>query len=76
MGERTSRVSAAMAQIAADVAEETAVPVALLGGYLQALVAVAGTGRRLARRELDACRDRGMEAATTGVPLPALVDVT
>jgi hypothetical protein len=74
MGGGQSQASAAMARIAADVAEETAVPVALLGGYLRALVAVAGTGRRLARRELDACRDRGMEAATTGVPLPSLVD--
>ena len=35
---------------------------------------VSGTGRRLARRELDACRDRGMEAATAGVALPSLVD--
>lgn len=63
-----------MAEIAADVAEEAAVPVALLGGYLRALAAVSGTGRRLARRELDACRDRGMEAANAGVRLPALID--
>jgi opacity protein-like surface antigen len=66
--------TAAMAAIAADVAEESRIPVALLGGYLRALAAVAGTERRLARRELDACRDRGMEAATAGVPLRAVVD--
>jgi hypothetical protein len=64
----------AMAEVAATVAEQAGVPVALLGGYLRALAAVAGTGRRLARRELDSCRDRGMEAANAGVGLPALVD--
>jgi hypothetical protein len=74
MGGEQSQPSAAMAQVAADVSEETAVPMALLGGYLRALVAVAGTSRRLARRELDACHDRGIEAATAGVPLPGLVD--
>ena len=48
MGGEQSQPSAAMAQVAADVSEETAVPMALLGGYLRALVAVAGTSRRLA----------------------------
>lgn len=73
-GSQTRAATAAMADIAASVAEESRVPVPLLGGYLRALVALAGTGRRLARRELDACHQRGMEAATAGVPLPALVD--
>jgi GGDEF-like domain/PucR C-terminal helix-turn-helix domain len=63
-----------MARIAAGVAEEVSVPVSLLGGYLQALLAVAETGRRLTRVELDACCQHGEEAAGLGVPLPAVVD--
>jgi hypothetical protein len=40
-------VPAAMARIAADFAEAESVPVSLLGDYLQVLVGVAETGRRL-----------------------------
>jgi hypothetical protein len=71
---RRSQTTAAMAEIAAEVAGASRAPEELLGGYLRALVTVSGTGRRLARRELDACRAGGIEAATMGLPLPALVD--
>jgi hypothetical protein len=67
-------VPAALARIAADVAEAESVPVSLLGDYLQVLVAVAKTGRRLTRDELEACCQHGAEAAGLGVPLRAVVD--
>jgi DNA-binding PucR family transcriptional regulator len=67
-------VPAAMARIAADFAEAESVPVSLLGDYLQVLVAVAETGRRLTRGELEACCQHGEEAAGLGVPLRAVVD--
>jgi len=66
--------SEAMGRIAAAVAEAESVPVLRLGDYLEALMAVAETGRRLTRRELDACRQHGEEAAGLGVPLRAVVD--
>ena len=67
-------VPAAMARIAADFAEAESVPVSLFGDYLQVLVAVAETGRRLTREELEACCQHGEEAAGLGVPLRAVVD--
>jgi hypothetical protein len=66
--------AAAMARVAAGVAEQVSVPASLLDGYLPTLVAVAGTGRRLTRQELDACHQHGEEAAGLGVPLRAVVD--
>ena len=66
--------ASAMARVASDVAQAESVPVSLLGGYLEALVAVAETGRRLTRPELDACCQHGEEAAGLGVPLRAVVD--
>lgn len=70
-----ARETGAAARIAAAASEEVAVPVTLLGNYLWALAAVAETGRRLTRSELGACRQRGVEAATGGVSLRALVDL-
>ena len=67
-------VPAAVARIAADFAEAESVPVSLLRDYLQVLVAVAETGRRLTREELEACCQQGEEAAGLGVPLRAVVD--
>ena len=66
--------ASSMARIATDVAQAESVPVSLFGGYLEALVAVAETGRRLTRRELDASCHHGEEAAGLGVPLRAVVD--
>lgn len=64
----------AMARIAVGVAEELSVPVSLLDGYLGALVAVSGSGRRLTRDELEVFGRHGEEAVALGVPLPVLVD--
>jgi hypothetical protein len=58
-----------MARIAAEFAEAESVPVSLFGDYLQVLMAVAETGRRLTRGELEACCQQGEEAAGLGVPL-------
>jgi hypothetical protein len=65
---------AALAGIAAGVAAELSVPVALLGGYLETLAIVTRTGRLLTERELEACRRHGQEAAGLGLPLPRVVD--
>jgi hypothetical protein len=73
-GRVSDAVPAAMARIATSVAEAVSVPVSLLGGYLEALTAVADTGRRLTRVELDACCQHGEEAVGQGVPLRAVVD--
>lgn len=61
-------------RIAEVVARLDAVPATLLHGYLQALAAVAETGRRLTIGELEACRERGVDAARLGLPLRAVVD--
>jgi hypothetical protein len=74
VGTDKAATHAAMARIAGAVAEELSVPVSLLDGYLQALVAVSDSGRRLTRRELEICGRHGQQAAGLGVPLPALVD--
>lgn len=47
----------------------------LLGEFLPAIVEAAATGRRLRRRELEACSEAGRRAAGSGVPLRALVDL-
>lgn len=47
----------------------------LLGGYIEMLDAVSGTGRRLVRTELDSLRGLGAVAAERGVPLRALIDL-
>jgi hypothetical protein len=73
-GAGDAAADAAMARIAAAVAEELSVPISLLDGYLDALMAVGGSGRRLTRGELEVCGRHGQEAAGLGVPLPALVD--
>jgi hypothetical protein len=69
-----TRADRAIAAAAAAAVEDAGVPLEMLGDYLDALVAVADTRRRLTRRELDACRARGAAAAAAGVPLPALID--
>lgn len=48
---------------------------ALLGGFLPAVVAATAAGRRLRRRELEACAASGRRAAVRGVALRALVDL-
>jgi hypothetical protein len=65
-----------MARIADAVAEAEGVPTSLLGDYLRILVAVAETGRRLTRRELNGCYERGEQAAAQGTPLRAVVDAS
>jgi hypothetical protein len=48
---------------------------AFLGGYLEMLEGVSGSGRRLTRAELDSRRALGAGAAEQSVPLRALVDL-
>ncbi len=48
---------------------------ALLGDYLGTVLEAAATGRRLRRRELEACTRAGRSAAQQGVALRALVDL-
>ena len=47
----------------------------LLGDYLATVLDAAATGRRLRRRELEACSRAGRTAADQGVALRALVDL-
>ena len=47
----------------------------LLGGFLPSVVAAAESGRRLRRRELQDCGERGGQAAQAGVALRALIDL-
>ncbi|MET7423410.1 helix-turn-helix domain-containing protein [Dactylosporangium sp. NPDC005555] len=47
----------------------------LLGGFLTAVVAATADGRRLRRRELEACAASGRRAAVQGVAVRALVDL-
>ncbi|MCZ2819908.1 helix-turn-helix domain-containing protein [Modestobacter sp. VKM Ac-2977] len=65
----------ALARIARAAAGEHGAPAGLLDGYLPAVLAVAGTGRRLSGAEEESCRRLGGEAARAGVSLPALVDL-
>ncbi|SNS45689.1 transcriptional regulator, CdaR family [Geodermatophilus pulveris] len=66
---------AVTAELATVAAREHGLPAGLLDGYLDALVAVARTGRRLRDAEEAACRRLGGEAAAGGVALPRLVDL-
>ena len=68
----TRRVAAIAAEASA---EAGGVPVGLLGEYLPTLVAVAATGRRLNRAELDACRGSGAEAGRLNTAPAQLVDL-
>jgi sugar diacid utilization regulator len=61
-------------RIAADFAEAESLPASLFGDFMQVLMAVAKTGRRLTRDELEACCRHGEEAVALGVPLRAVVD--
>lgn len=47
----------------------------LLGDFLATITVAAAAGRRLRRRELEACSAEGRRAATAGVALRALVDL-
>ena len=49
--------------------------VALLGDFLPTVVRAADSGRRLRRRELERCGERGAAAAQAGVALRALIDL-
>lgn len=65
-----------VAAIAARAATDSGAPSsAFLDGYVEMLVAVSATGRRLARAELDSRRVLGAAAAEQNVPLRALVDL-
>ncbi|WP_315987486.1 PucR family transcriptional regulator [Actinomadura sp. HBU206391] len=50
-------------------------PAAFLEGYVELLVEVSLTGRRIRREELDERRGWGARAADQGVPLRAIVDL-
>ncbi len=65
-----------VAAIAARAAGDSEAPsAAFLDGYVEMLVAVSATGRRLARAELDSRRLLGAAAAEQNVPLRALIDL-
>lgn len=69
-----------MAEDVAAIADRAAVAsgvesYAFLDGYIEMLVAVGATGRRLTRDELDTRRIVGAAAAEQNVPLRALVDL-
>ncbi|MEV0135554.1 helix-turn-helix domain-containing protein [Dactylosporangium sp. NPDC050688] len=68
-GPDLSRIAAAASSDAGGVDPE------LLGGFLPAVVAATAAGRRLRRRELEACATSGRRAAVRGVALRALVDL-
>jgi sugar diacid utilization regulator len=63
-----------LSRIAADFAEAESLPASLFGDFMQVLMEVAKTGRRLTRDELEACCRHGEEAVELGVPLRAVVD--
>lgn len=72
----TERAAVDVAAIAAHAARDAKVPsVAFLDGYVEMLVAVSTTGRRLADEELASRRLLGAAAAEQNVPLRALVDL-
>ncbi len=71
-----SDVERALERIAAAAAGDAGgIDPALLGGFLLAVVAATAAGRRLRRRELEACAASGRRAAVRGVALRALVDL-
>jgi hypothetical protein len=63
-----------LSRIAADFAEAESLPASLFDDFMQVLTAVAKSGRRLTRDELEACCQHGAEAVGLGVPLRAVVD--
>jgi sugar diacid utilization regulator len=72
----TERAAVDVAAIAAHAARDAKVPsVAFLDGYVEMLVAVSTTGRRLTDEELASRRLLGAAAAEQNVPLRALVDL-
>ncbi len=56
-------------------ADEAGIASAMLGAYLDAVVAVVRSGQRLSRVDLEACRLQGEEAANEGVALSAVLDL-
>lgn len=68
-------VTEALDRTSRAVAAEHACDPGLLQGYLPALLASAGSLRRLTEDETKACRLAGGEAARSGLSLPALVDL-
>jgi sugar diacid utilization regulator len=68
-------VAQRLAELAAATTVERRQAPALLDGYLEALLAVAVSGRRLTAEEERASRRLGAAAVEASVPLPALVDL-
>ncbi len=62
-------------EVTAAAAREHGLPPDLLDGYAAALLAVARSGKGMARTRQEACQALGAEAAEQGVPLPDLVDL-
>jgi len=75
MGPAADPVAGVTGEVTAAAAREHGLAGSLLDGYLESLVAVARTGRRLSDEQESAFRRLGGEAARSGVPLPALVDL-
>ena len=68
-------VAEVLASVTEAVSTEHPLAPALLEGFLPAMLAVAGTGRRLGEQEVSSCRRLGGEAAQQGIDLPTLVDL-
>lgn len=75
MGAGDEEAAAVLADLTLASAREHGMPPHALEGYLQALLTVATTGRRLSGEEESDCRRLGGEAAARGTPLPAVVDL-
>lgn len=70
------RVQAIIDGVAAGAADDAGVlDAGLLGGFLPIVVDAAASGRRLRRRELQACTEQGAAAAGAGVALRAVIDL-
>ncbi|HEY3483641.1 MAG TPA: helix-turn-helix domain-containing protein [Streptomyces sp.] len=68
--------AAELARVSADAsADSGGVDPDLLGEFLPALAAAVGTGRRLARAQVQRCRVSGERAAREGVTLSAVLDL-
>ncbi|MFC9975663.1 PucR family transcriptional regulator [Spirillospora sp. NPDC127200] len=72
--DRTVDAGAIAARAAADAGADAALAV-FLDGYIEMLVAVSATGRRLERAELESRRVLGAAAVERNVPLRVLVDL-
>jgi sugar diacid utilization regulator len=68
-------VAQRLAELAAATTAERRLAPALLDGYLEALLAVAVSGRRLTAEEQRTSQRLGAAAVEASVPLPALVDL-